>query len=307
MSELATVLNLSIPAKKRIISISDIHGNIDMLIALLEKIKFSPNDILILLGDFYTKGPKGRETLEYIIDLCQKDNVYAIRGNTDVISNDLTEIEKEWLAILPHIIETDDYIFVHGGLTSKDLTKQTAWECMKNDAFMEKDFAFDKYIVTGHWPVNNYCHQIPCLNPIINEEKRVIAVDGGTINKGGQLNAFIICNGIFSFESVDLLPTYIAQKSQTESGGTLNITWQNRFVELVEQGEEFSTYRHTATGKVLSIANTFVWRDDNGNACAVLVTDYYLSVSEGDVVSIVERFSDRIFAKKDGAMGWVWL
>jgi len=306
MSEPATIINLSIPTKKRIICISDIHGNIDMLVALLEEIKFSSDDILILLGDFYTKGPKGKETLEYVIKLCQKDNVYAIRGNSDLIKDSLSEPEKEWILNLPHIIETSDYIFVHGGLTSGDLTKQTAWECMKNDAFMETDLVFDKYIITGHWPVNNYCYKIPCLNPIIDEEKRIVAIDGGTINKGGQLNAFIICDGKFLFESVDLLPIYTVKKSQTESGGTLNITWKNRFVELVEQGEEFSVYRHTATGRVLPIANTFVW-DDNGNTCAVLATDYYLPVSEGDVVSVVERFSDRIFAKKDGVMGWIRL
>ena len=307
MSEPAIIISLTISTKQRIISISDIHGNIDMLVALLEKSELSDDDILILLGDFYTKGPKGKETIEYIIKLCQRSSVYAVRGNTDIIADDMTQIEKEWLESLPHIIETEEYTFVHGGLTSHDLTKQTAWECMKNDAFMDKDLAFDKYIITGHWPVNNYCHKVPCLNPIVNEEKRIVAIDGGTINRGGQLNAFIIRGGEFSFESVDLLPKYIVKKSQLKSGGTLNITWHDRFVELVEQGEEFSVYRHTATGKTLSIANTFVWADDEGNTCAVLVTDYYLPVSKGDIVSVVERFSDRIFAKKDGIMGWVRL
>ena len=307
MSQLAAILNLSIPTQKRIISISDIHGNIDMFVALLEKIEFSDDDILILLGDFYTKGPKGKETIEYTVKLCQLSNVYAVRGNTDIIADNMTQIEKEWLENLPHIIETEEYIFVHGGLTSHDLTKQTAWECMKNDAFMDKDLTFDKYIVTGHWPVNNYCHKVPCLNPIVNEEKRIIAIDGGTINRGGQLNAFIICNGKFSFESVDLLPKHVIKKSQSESGGTLNVTWHDRFVELVEQGDEFSVYRHISTGKTLPIANTFTWTDDDGNTCAVLVTDYYLPVRNGDVVSVVERFSDRIFAKKDGVMGWVRL
>ena len=150
MSGTAKIIGLNIPEEKRVICISDIHGNLDLFMTLLDKIKFSCDDALILLGDFYTKGPQSRQTLKYVIELCRKNNVYAVRGNSDWIANDIDNSEKEWIESLPHIIETSDYIFVHGGLSSDDLNVQNAWECMKNDAFMEKDLTFEKYIITGH-------------------------------------------------------------------------------------------------------------------------------------------------------------
>ena len=306
MSEPAKVVKLKIPVEKRIICISDIHGNLDLFTLLLDKIKFSCDDVLILLGDLYTKGPQGRETLKYIIELYKKNNVYAVRGNSDWITDTMENSEKEWIQSLPHIIETSDYVFVHGGLASNDLSEQNGKDCMKNDAFMEKELMFDKYIVTGHWPTVNYCHQIPCHNPIINNEQRIIAIDGGTIKDGGQLNAFMIHNNGFTFDCVDRLPVFRAEKKQPESGGTLSITWNDRFIELIEKGEEFGLYKHIKTGRTLCIPNVAVWTEANGSLCASnLATDYYLPVDAGDVISVEKRFSNKIFAKKNGVAGWV--
>jgi protein phosphatase len=306
MNRYAKVTKLKIPKEKRIVCISDIHGYLDLLILLIDKIKFSCDDVLIMLGDFYTKGPQSCETLKYVINLCQKNNVYAIRGNSDWISDDIKDTEKEWIENLPHIIETSDYIFVHGGLSSNDLSKQECKTCMKNDAFMEKELAFDRYVVTGHWPTINYCHKIPCHNPIIDKEKKIISIDGGTIKGNGQLNAFIIHNNEFSFEYVDSLPVFHVEKNQPENGGTLNITWNDRFIELIEKGDEFSVCKHIKTKQPICIPNISIWSDDKGNLCAVnFSTDYYLPVNVGDVIYVEERFSNKMFAKKDGVMGWV--
>ena len=308
MNKKAKVITPPIPKEARIICISDIHGYLDLLEIALEKVKFTDSDILLILGDLYTKGPRGSETLNYIIELSSRDNVYVIRGNSDWLDDNLSDSEREWLENLPHIIETDDYIFVHGGLTSSDLSEQEAERCMKNDAFMEQDVKFDKYIVTGHWPTINYCHEIPCHNPIINEEKRIIAIDGGTIKKGGQLNVFIIEDGKFSFQSTDALPEYRVEKSQSESGGTLNVTWNDRYIEMIEEGAEFSVCRHLPSGKTLSIPNAAIWTDSDGKLCASNIsTDYHLAVNEGETVSVEMRFSDRMFTKKNGTSGWVLL
>ncbi|MCL2409915.1 MAG: metallophosphoesterase [Oscillospiraceae bacterium] len=314
MEKMAKIERITIPENKRVICISDIHGALDLFKRLLEKVKFSDDDILILLGDYYLKGPQNHETLKYVMELSQKDNVHALRGNCDAVGEILAPYadftmepqEIEWAENLPHIIESQDYIFVHGGLTSENLHEQQAMTCMKNDAFMEKGLIFSKWLVTGHWPVNNYCHKIACYDPIVNEEQKIIAIDGGMgTHAYGQLNAFIIFNGSFSFDSVDDFPLYQAEKSQVESGGNLHITWNDRFVELVERGEDVSVYRHVATGVTLSIPDEMTWVESDGKLAAAHGTDYFLPVTAGETVSAVKWFGDRIYAKKNGVCGWI--
>lgn len=303
----AILKKVTIPQNKRIICISDIHGSLYLLKQLLNKINYTEDDILILLGDFYTKGKENHETFKFIVDIAENPNVHVLRGNCDWEEEYLSDVGKAWLNGLPHIIETKDYIFVHGGLTSSDLDEQDALTCMKNDAFMEKGLKFEKYVVTGHWPTVNYTHRIPCFNPIVNEENRIISIDGGIVLKdGGQLNAFIICDSNFSYDFVDDLPIIKIEKNQSESGGNLNITWFDRFVELLEDGEEFSLYRHIQSGNTIFLPKISVWTDNNGNLCACNNgTDYYLPINIGDTVSIINRFSSRILAKKNGTVGWI--
>jgi hypothetical protein len=47
-------------------------------------------------------------------------------------------------------------------------------------------------------------------------------------------------------------------------GGNLNITWFDRFVELLEDGEEFSLYKHI---QYYFLPKIDVWTDNNVNLC----------------------------------------
>lgn len=80
----AKILRLKLPPGRRILAISDIHGNLPYLTGLLEKIKFSRGDILILLGDMMEKGGASLETLRHIMELSETMQVYPIRGNCDL-------------------------------------------------------------------------------------------------------------------------------------------------------------------------------------------------------------------------------
>ena len=51
---------------RRIIAISDIHGNLPFFENLLRKIEFSPKDILVLLGDILEKGAQSLELARYV-------------------------------------------------------------------------------------------------------------------------------------------------------------------------------------------------------------------------------------------------
>ncbi|MCL2498827.1 MAG: metallophosphoesterase [Defluviitaleaceae bacterium] len=298
----------------RIICISDIHGELDLFKRLLEKINYRAGETLFILGDLYTKGSQGPETLKFLMELDKNENVYMLRGNCDWLEDFLSPQEALWLEALPDIIETDEYIFVHSGLEFTDLALHKPATVKKYDGFLEtapafEEWLFSKWLVVGHWPVAMYCHGIPCSNPIIDEKRKIISIDGGHCNKpDGQLNAFIIENNKFSFESVDKHPTQRIDKPQEASGGNLSITWLDRFVELAEDGEKLCRVKHLKTGTILTVPKSQVWTEDqNRTAICDMATDYHLPVSAGDTVSVVEAFPDRIFAKKDGISGWIKL
>ena len=68
---------------RRILVISDIHGNLPFLIALLKKVGFSLRDELIIDGDFLEKGKQSLETLRFLMEMSKHGNVHVIRGNCD--------------------------------------------------------------------------------------------------------------------------------------------------------------------------------------------------------------------------------
>ncbi|MDF2558539.1 MAG: metallophosphoesterase [Bacillales bacterium] len=81
----AKIKRLHIDENKRIIVISDIHGNLDCFKRLLEKVGFNDDDELILLGDIMEKGPKLLETLQFTMHLSKQKNVHVLTGNCDEI------------------------------------------------------------------------------------------------------------------------------------------------------------------------------------------------------------------------------
>lgn len=67
--------------QKRIIAISDIHGNINLLDKLLCKINYKEEDMLIIIGDFLQRGFKNQETLKRMMLWSKKKNVFVLSGN----------------------------------------------------------------------------------------------------------------------------------------------------------------------------------------------------------------------------------
>ena len=304
------VKRIEMPGDRRIICISDIHGEVDLFKGLLAEVGFCDEDILVILGDFYTKGSQCYPCFRFVMELDGRENVHVLRGNCDWGGDDyLSNEEQAWLDRLPHIIDSPDFVFVHAGLAPGDLEEQDVRFCMRNDAFLENAPDFDKYVMVGHWPVSMYCHDIPCDNPIVDNERRIIAIDGGNVVKrGGQLNAFIICGGEFSYQYADKFPKMTVKTDQEGCEGSLHITWLDRFAEIVEEGVEFSRVRHLQSGRTLIVPNSAIWTDGDGGFCTCdLATDHWLSVKAGDVISVVEIFSDRMFAKLNGVAGWLRL
>lgn len=68
---------------RRIIAVSDIHGNLPFFLALMEKVRLTPDDILILLGDLLEKGQDSLPLLRHLMALSRTHTVYPVCGNCD--------------------------------------------------------------------------------------------------------------------------------------------------------------------------------------------------------------------------------
>ncbi len=87
----AVVQHVSFPKGKRVVAVSDIHGSCDALKKLLEKVSFSRDDILVLVGDVLEKGSQNLETLRFLVGLSENHTIYKVAGNVDILYEDIFE------------------------------------------------------------------------------------------------------------------------------------------------------------------------------------------------------------------------
>ncbi len=86
---------------------SDLHGCYDKYVAMLEKIGFSENDTLYILGDVVDRGEDGIRILQ---DMMPRKNILTLRGNHD-----------DWANIFLHLLKQDEE------LTERAQTALQAW------------------------------------------------------------------------------------------------------------------------------------------------------------------------------------
>lgn len=69
-SRTATVIRPDIAPGRRVLAISDIHGNLPFLKGVLAKAGYAAGkDVLVLVGDLLEKGQESLATLRYIMEL----------------------------------------------------------------------------------------------------------------------------------------------------------------------------------------------------------------------------------------------
>lgn len=213
----------------RRIVIGDIHGCYDELIELLDKVKLSPADRVIAVGDLTVKGPKSRE----VVTLFSHDSRFSsVVGNHDLalvrfwkgITSKLKPAQEstfaefknggehllEYLSTLPAFIDLNSHVVVHAGLRPGIPLHQQSLGDMVELRTLGPDrtsregtpwyevYADPKVALFGHWPAAQPRHA-----------KSAIGLDTGCVY-GVQLTAYIIEAGQFV--------TVQAQKSYDASG-----------------------------------------------------------------------------------------
>jgi len=104
---------------------SDIHGQYDMYIEMLEKINFSEDDMLYILGDVIDRGPN---PVKILLDIMERPNVVCLAGNHCVMACDcmnflLKEVTDESIDALNDELmgKLCDWMYNGAGTTIEEL------------------------------------------------------------------------------------------------------------------------------------------------------------------------------------------
>ena len=141
-----------------IYAVSDLHGNYEVFLKGLEKIRFSENDFLWCLGDVVDKGPDGIELLQYIKS---KDNMDLIIGNHELMMLNSLDPSGD---VICNGRDSDLWIDANDGLRTfkkyKLLSDESRCDLLEwlKTRFVEKTlFINDKKYVLSHSFYNPYC------------------------------------------------------------------------------------------------------------------------------------------------------
>lgn len=332
-------LKLHIPENKRIIVVSDIHGGLDIFKRLLKRVNYQ-DDYLIILGDMVNRGKNSLKTIQYMMELSQKPNVYIIKGNheEDLYNRNILQRDKIKMyaksetSILYEMLDGNycdknedeiyDYAvkkypeifsFIHDLPdmieTDKYIFVHAAYfkdnnidSIIRTVNYKKYNFVSDKWVIVGHYPTANYPEKYFNCNPLVLKENKIVFVDGGNgVKAFGQINCFIIDDG-FSFISDDNFPKKEVLNDQEESGDVA-ITYLDPYVEVIENmGELVKCHFH---GKEILLESRLIF-EENGKFNARNASNYFLPLKKGDIVSVVYQGETISQIKKDGIIGYAY-
>ena len=211
--------------------------------------------------------------------------------------------ELNFLTQLPHIIKTNQAIFVHAGLLPQDLNHQDLEYCLTAPAFSTTSYHFDHPIIVGHWPVTNYFDTILNNNVYFNEVNNVISLDGGNSMKSWQqINYLILKDRQFHTGYIDSLLKIRALDSQQESLHPISLSFPHTKIEIIKAEESLVEAYCPHLNQTLTFKSEQVYFYKNQTYCSDFTT-YHLKVSQNDVLSFCEKLEDGILCKHHGIIG----
>lgn len=77
----------------KVYTLSDVHGNYDLLLAILNKICFEDSDTLYILGDCNDRGDKAMEIYRFIWQ--NSDHIFLLKGNHELMMRDYLK-KNDW-------------------------------------------------------------------------------------------------------------------------------------------------------------------------------------------------------------------
>jgi serine/threonine protein phosphatase 1 len=208
----------------RLLVIGDIHGCLQALTTLLEQVRPTAEDELVTLGDYIDRGPDSRGVLDLLIELYGGGRLVPLRGNHDEMmmaaregrerrmwlacggrqtlesygmhGADAEEMQKipdrHWVFLAYDCrdwYETEDRIFVHGGLDPNlEMRRQSAETLRWEKLYAPVNHCSGKLVVCGHT-------RQPDCRP--RREGNTVWVDTGVYDASGWLTCLDVTSGEF--------------------------------------------------------------------------------------------------------------
>ena len=199
--------------RNRLIAIGDIHGEVEKLNSMIDRLDLQKQDKVIFLGDYIDRGLNSKAVIERILDLSKKIECVFLKGNHEdmLLKTKITHSQDDiehWLLSggistydnygdYPAIFNThgkfldslklyhieQNYMFVHAGINpKKELSEQTKDDLLWiREEFLDNSHNLPYKIIFGHTPFRE---------PLILDDK--IGIDTGCgKEKDLPLTAFI--------------------------------------------------------------------------------------------------------------------
>ncbi|SEP55615.1 metallophosphoesterase [Piscibacillus halophilus] len=237
------------------------------------------------------------------------DDFSHIKGLSEFYYQNFKE-ELEWLDSLPVGYETDEFLMIHAGINrTLEQTDQTT--ALQIPSFYEKGHSEDKVIIVGHWPVVNYRFNNVCSNnPMIDFDKRIIAIDGGnTVKRDGQLNALIVENKDYSYTYVDSLTdkSYIKTDYTPPEDVVGTVSYPYYEVTILQENEYFTLCKNDQLNVEQWIKNEYLSSRNGNKATSKSVSTTLLSVKAKEEVYLLDDKCEgySLVKKQSGEIGWV--
>ena len=164
------IQRVTLPAGRRILAISDLHGHAEGLKHLLHEAQFGKEDCLVIVGDLVEKGPESLRTLRMVMQLCREYTVYPLIGNVD-----LWRLEK-----LLSDDPDEQRTLLHYSLKARKWWDISFLDELCREIGIEPDESMDTQSVFPRLR-EHFCAELAFLQglPTVLETQRMIFVHGG--------------------------------------------------------------------------------------------------------------------------------
>ncbi len=220
--------------------------------------------------------------------------------------------ELNYIRQRPTTLKLNQFLFVHAGIElRKDYKNSSLSSLLEMQRFYELGHLLDEIVIVGHLPTSNYHKYHICNDVIIDLDKKIICIDGGTgVKRISQLNALIIENKDnhihYHYDYIQLLSKHTVLKDYTTNHHDIHkIAFPYFKVDILKVGDQFSLCYQSDTNQTLYIKNEFLYKDNNEDYCLDDYTDYMFSLKKGCIVDLIDIYDEYAYIIYNKQVGWI--